>query len=145
MGDAKGYPRVYAIGDCNYSCIPEEGYFGEANLKKQPLALKPIPKISYPGEEEAVITCANLKISDKILYQNKKFDFFDDPYRLHNMHWPWGAGMFATSLGPDDACFVLHANPRPNSGYTVVWGYLCAWQKWFIEWSKVDQCREGII
>ena len=23
--------------------------------------------------------------------------------------WPWGAGMFATSLGPDDACFVIAA------------------------------------
>merc|ERR1712232_1162599 len=82
--DDKGYPRVYAIGDCNYSSIEEPG--------KAPSEwpLPPIPKISYPGEEEAVIACANLKICDKILYQNKKFDFWNDPLRLHEMHWPWG-------------------------------------------------------
>merc|ERR1712079_277963 len=59
---------------------------------------------------------------------------------VSTMHWPWGAGMFATSLGPKDACFVLGANWEKGSGYTVVWGRLCAWQKWIIEWSKVDEC-----
>jgi len=53
--------------------------------------------------------------------------------------------MFATSLGVNDACFVIAANPTPGSGYMVVWGYLCAWQKWFIEWSKVDQCKSNWI
>ncbi len=27
--------------------------------------------------------------------------------KLMDTWWPWGAGMFATSLGPDDACFVV--------------------------------------
>lgn len=36
--------------------------------------------------------------------------------------WPWGAGMFATSLGPHDACFVAGANENKNSGYMVKLG-----------------------
>merc|ERR1719460_3231751 len=45
--DDKGYPRVFAIGDCNYGCIEEKG--------KGPndWPIPPIPKISYPGEEES--------------------------------------------------------------------------------------------
>jgi hypothetical protein len=165
--DQKGYARVYAIGDCNYGCIPEEGYFNyplnegddgydEAikngakpeDLRKpqaQKMTIMPIPKISYPGEEEAVIACANLKICDKILFQNKKFDWFNDPYKLHDMHWPWGAGMFATSLGPDDACFVAGANWNKGSGFMVTWGSLSAVQKEIIEASKVDECANGVI
>ncbi len=54
-------------------------------------------------------------------------------------------GMFATSLGPDDACFVLAANHRPKSGYMVVWGWPCAIQKELIETTKVDECRMGLI
>ena len=65
--------------------------------------------------------------------------------KLTEAWWPWGAGMFATSLGVNDACFVIAANPSPGSGYMVLYGNLCAWQKWFIEWSKVDQCKEGLI
>ena len=37
--------------------------------------------------------------------------------------WPWGAGMFATSLGPHDACFVAGANENKNSGYMVSLGW----------------------
>ena len=137
--EAKGYPRVCAIGDCSYSCIEEAG-------RPPPKWRIPlIPKISYPGEEEAVTACAKLKITDKILYQNKKFDFFGDPYRLVPMHWPWGAGMFATSLGPDDACFVAGANWNKGSGYCVLWGSLSAVQKEIIEASKTDECANGVI
>ena len=64
---------------------------------------------------------------------------------LTEMWFPWGSGMFATSLGSQDACFVIAATMTPGSGYMVVWGYLCAWQKWYIEWSKVDQCKQGWI
>merc|ERR1712000_208228 len=95
--------------------------------------------ISYPAEEQAVIVATNIVKIDKMMYDG------DDKIKTHNMHWPWGAGMFATSLGPKDACFVLGANWEKGSGYTVVWGRLCAWQKWIIEWSKVDECAYGII
>ena len=52
--------------------------------------------------------------------------------------WPWGAGMFATSLGPDDACFVLAANSTLGSGMLSLWGWCSAVQKEIIESSKVS-------
>merc|ERR1712203_746009 len=35
--------------------------------------------------------------------------------KLLDTWWPWGAGMFATSLGPHDACFVVAANENKGS------------------------------
>ena len=37
--------------------------------------------------------------------------------------------MFATSLGPHDACFVLAANDKKGSGYMVNWYWPAAIQK----------------
>lgn len=37
--------------------------------------------------------------------------------------------MFATSLGPHDACFVAAANENKNSGYMVNWWIPAALQK----------------
>eukprot|EP00747_Dinoflagellata_sp_TGD_P155196 gnl/TRDRNA2_/TRDRNA2_177559_c0_seq1.p2 gnl/TRDRNA2_/TRDRNA2_177559_c0~~gnl/TRDRNA2_/TRDRNA2_177559_c0_seq1.p2 ORF type:complete len:464 (+),score=125.66 gnl/TRDRNA2_/TRDRNA2_177559_c0_seq1:86-1477(+) len=137
--DDKGYPRVFAIGDCNYGCIEEKG--------KGPndWPIPPIPKISYPGEEEAVIACKNIEKIDKLYYKDQKTGCCGEPLMLHNMHWPWGAGMFATSLGPDDACFVAGANHIKNSGIMCLWGSLSAVQKEIIEASKVDECAFGFV
>jgi len=137
--DEKGYARIYAIGDCNYSCVEEAG------KKPDEWPIPPIPKISYPGEEEAVIATKNIVKIDKMVYQGKKTDNFGGSLEPHIMHWPWGAGMFATSLGPDDACFVAGANWQKNSGIMCVWGSVCAVQKEVIEASKVDECAYGIV
>jgi len=137
--DDKGHGRIYAVGDCNM--------LGD---------LPPIPKISYPGEEQAAVACRQIEMVDSIYYDKKDEGCYAWPkqwpalpcygkYEMQEFWWPWGSGMFATSLGVNDACFVIAANPTPGSGYMVVWGYLCAWQKWFIEWSKVDQCKQGWI
>merc|ERR1711988_957877 len=40
--DEKGYPRIFAVGDCNYSCVEEPG------KKPDEWPIPPIPKISYP-------------------------------------------------------------------------------------------------
>merc|ERR1711881_822780 len=77
--------------------------------------LPPIPKISYPTKE------------------------------LNKTWWPWGAGMFATSLGPHDACFVLAANENKGSGCMVNWWIPAALQKEIIETTKVNECKNGII
>merc|ERR1712178_571000 len=53
--DHKGQPRIFAVGDCNYSCVEEPG------KKPNEWPIPPMPKISYPGEEEAVIACGNLE------------------------------------------------------------------------------------
>jgi len=137
--DDQGNGRIYAVGDCNMLAD-----------------LPPIPKISYPGEEQAAVACRQIDMIEAKYYHNKKSGLYTIPkqwpiipcygeFKLIDFWWPWGSGMFATSLGVNDACFVIAANPTPGSGYMVVWGYLCSWQKWFIEWSKVDQCKEGYI
>jgi hypothetical protein len=137
--DEKGYHRIYAIGDCNYGCIEEAG------KKPNEWPIPPIPKISYPGEEESIIACANIEIVDKLMYRNIQTGHFGKPLKPHTMHWPWGAGMFATSLGPDDAVFVAGANWEKGSGIACVWGSLCAVQKEIIEASKTDECAFGLI
>eukprot|EP00932_Pfiesteria_piscicida_P008603 SRR837773.19087.p1 GENE.SRR837773.19087~~SRR837773.19087.p1 ORF type:complete len:312 (+),score=163.40 SRR837773.19087:128-937(+) len=137
--DEKGFARVWAVGDCNYGCVEEKG--------KPPAEwpIPPIPKISYPGEEEAIVALKNLEAVDKLVYRNVTTTSLGFPVKVQEMHWPWGAGMFATSLGPVDACFVAGANWEKNSGLMCVWGRPCAWQKWIIEWSKTDECKYGII
>jgi len=137
--DDQGNGRIFAVGDCNMLA-----------------GLPPIPKISYPGEEQAAVACRQIEIVDAKYFGKKSKGCYTIPKQwpiipcfgsleLTEFWWPWGSGMFATSLGVNDACFVIAANPTPGSGYMVVWGYLCSWQKWFIEWSKVDQCKEGYI
>jgi len=136
--DSKGMPRIFAVGDCNYGCVEEPG--------KPPnqWPIPPIPKISYPGEEEAVIACRNIEKIDHMQH-GKTHDRCGNKLEVHDMHWPWGAGMFATSLGPDDACFVAGANWEKNSGLLTTWGQLSSVQKEIIEASKIDECQMGLI
>merc|ERR1712187_480008 len=72
--DEKGYGRVYAVGDCNYSCVE-----GEPGQKPDEFPIPPIPKISYPGEEEAIIAVKNIDKIDKLVYQNVKTTHFGYP------------------------------------------------------------------
>eukprot|EP00928_Gymnodinium_smaydae_P053009 TRINITY_DN370_c1_g1_i2.p2 TRINITY_DN370_c1_g1~~TRINITY_DN370_c1_g1_i2.p2 ORF type:complete len:113 (-),score=26.93 TRINITY_DN370_c1_g1_i2:95-406(-) len=67
------------------------------------------------------------------------------PTKLKPTWWPWGAGMFATSLGPHDACFVMAANEKKGSGYMVNWWIPAALQKELIETTKIDECRDRPI
>ncbi|CAK9062068.1 unnamed protein product [Durusdinium trenchii] len=124
---------------------------GGGGKKPDDWPIPPIPKISYPGEEMCIVACTNIEKTDRLLFQSKTVDCCGDPLKVWDMHWPWGAGMFATSLGPDDACFVAGANWQKNSGLMCVWGQVCAVQKEFIEasktdaWSVLDECAYGFI
>lgn len=131
-------PRVYAVGDCNFGCI-------EGNGPPRNWPIPPIAKISYPGEEEAVIAARNVEKTDALIFKGDTHDCWGTKIEIHNMHWPWGAGMFATSLGPNDACFVAGANYNGNSGFTVLYGSVSAVQKEIIEHSKVDECAHGFL
>ena len=93
-----------------------------------------MPKISYPGEEQAFHACKNVMKLQRGGSNASK--------NLISTWWPWGAGMFATSLGPHDACFVLGANETKGSGYMVNWWIPAALQKEIIEKTKVDECRD---
>jgi NADH dehydrogenase FAD-containing subunit len=122
-GTVWGDGTVFAVGDCNYGCL------GSPPNWEMP----PVPKISYPGEEQALHACVNMERMVK-----KKGS-------LKPTWWPWGAGMFATSLGPHDACFVLAANHEKGSGYMVNWWIPAALQKEIIESTKINECKNGII
>jgi len=125
-GEVYGAGNIYAVGDCNYGCISN----GDKNPSNWPLP--PIPKISYPGEEQALHACVNIEA----MHFNRT---------LRRTWWPWGGGMFATSLGPHDACFVIAANDQRGSGYMVNWWLPAALQKEIIETTKVNECKNGII
>mmetsp|Transcript_72476 Transcript_72476/g.156714 ORF Transcript_72476/g.156714 Transcript_72476/m.156714 type:complete len:443 (-) Transcript_72476:143-1471(-) len=112
----------FAVGDCNYGCIGEPGNW----------EMPPVPKISYPGEEQALHAIVNLERMDR-------------GKALKPTWWPWGAGMFATSLGPHDACFVVAANENKGSGYMVNWWIPAALQKEIIETTKVNECKNQLI
>jgi NADH dehydrogenase FAD-containing subunit len=126
-GEVWGKGHVFAVGDCNYGCIGNPGKSGDEWV------MAPIPKISYPGEEQALHACKNLEKLAKGKTQ------------LSETWWPWGAGMFATSLGPHDACFVCNANHVKASGWMVNWWLPAAIQKEVIETTKVNECKNGLI
>jgi len=128
VGAVWGAGTIFAVGDCNYGCIGNPPNW----------VMPPIPKISYPGEEQALHACKNLEILD-----HNKYGGGRKP--LKPTWWPWGAGMFATSLGPHDACFVCAANEIKGSGYMVNWWIPGALQKEVIETTKVNECKNGII
>ena len=94
-----GGGKVYAVGDCNLFSMA---------------LMNPLPKISYPSEEQALHAVKSIENAERtsgcfgLISRAPK-----DPVVTW---WPWGAGMFATSLGPDDACFVLAANHNKGSG-----------------------------
>jgi len=121
-GAVWGDGSVFAVGDCNLGCIGDPPNF----------EMPPIPKISYPGEEQALHAVKNIECLQK-------------GKAMKPTWWPWGAGMFATSLGPHDACFVLAANETKGSGWMVNWWIPAALQKEIIETSKINECRNGII
>merc|ERR1711953_87714 len=129
-GAVYGDGSVFAVGDCNYGCIGDPPNW----------VMPPIPKISYPGEEQALHACKNVERLDA-----QRRGAMCAKKELYATWWPWGAGMFATSLGPHDACFVLAANENKGSGYMVNWWFLAAYQKELIETTKVDECKDRLI
>merc|ERR1712014_387912 len=123
---------VFAVGDCNLGCLGDPPNF----------EMPPIPKISYPGEEQALHAVNNLERLDRMRYPHGCCSSLCTPKKLLPTWWPWGAGMFATSLGAHDACFVVAANHEKGSGYMVNWWIWAALQKEIIEQTKIDECRD---
>jgi len=123
-GAVWGDGSIFAVGDCNLGCIGEPPNF----------EMPPVPKISYPGEEQALHAVNNMKKMAA-----------GKPGKMKPTWWPWGAGMFATSLGPHDACFVLAANENKGSGYMINWWIPAALQKEIIESTKINECKNGCI
>mmetsp|Transcript_38611 Transcript_38611/g.88421 ORF Transcript_38611/g.88421 Transcript_38611/m.88421 type:complete len:465 (-) Transcript_38611:105-1499(-) len=129
-----GNGKIFAVGDCNQTFADE---------------IKPIPKISYPGEEQATHACESIKkMAGKTGCcgcPNFCCGLGKKSPTPKVSWWPWGAGMFATSLGPNDACFVIAAKSEPRTGHLVLCGVLSAIQKWLIECTKVNENKGGYI
>eukprot|EP00931_Biecheleriopsis_adriatica_P022904 TRINITY_DN14591_c0_g1_i1.p1 TRINITY_DN14591_c0_g1~~TRINITY_DN14591_c0_g1_i1.p1 ORF type:complete len:457 (-),score=93.78 TRINITY_DN14591_c0_g1_i1:180-1550(-) len=124
VGETWAEGRVFAVGDCNYGCIGSPPNW----------ILPPVPKVSFPGEEQATHACKNLRCLNATLSGRGQKD-------LRDTFWPWGAGMFATSLGPSDACFVMGATHEKGTGWMVNWWLPAVLQKDLIERTKLMECR----
>lgn len=63
--------------------------------------------------------------------------------------YPWGAGIFAVSLGPSDGCIITggthEGSQQMNMGRLAFVGLAAAVQKELIETTKVDECKGGFI
>uniref|UniRef100_A0A7S0FWV1 FAD/NAD(P)-binding domain-containing protein n=1 Tax=Pyrodinium bahamense TaxID=73915 RepID=A0A7S0FWV1_9DINO len=129
VGDLWGGGRVFAVGDCNYGGIGTPPQW----------VMPPVPKVSYPGEEQAFHACKNVRLLDAQLTRTEGAPPVGD---LKDTWWPWGAGMFATSLGKVDGCFVVGANHTKGSGVVLTWGWLSSFQKDFIEKTKMMECKD---
>lgn len=107
-----------------------------------------LPKNSFPGEDMATIACHNIMHLEK---RKNPVNFKPGCLtgmrlkKMKEIHWNFGMGLCATSLGPNDATFVIGSTEESGSGYQVLTGALSAYQKEFIRWSKVDQCRMGCL
>jgi len=128
VGEVWAGGRAFAVGDCNYGCIGSPPNW----------IMPPVPKISFPGEEQACHACANVMCLDAQRFAGSTAEMKDT-------WWPWGAGMFATSLGPRDACFVLGANHEKGSGWLVNWWWPAVIQKDLIEKTKVMECKHSRV
>jgi NADH dehydrogenase FAD-containing subunit len=136
-----GSGKVFAVGDCNFGCVG-----GPADWAPGGKGIPPIPKISYPGEEQAHHAAVNVKSLDYMEHGDPGGVFsLCIPSKPMDTWWPWGAGMFATSLGPHDACFVLGANSTPGSGFMLLKGWMSVILKEFLEASIVDAKKGGMV
>mmetsp|Transcript_52730 Transcript_52730/g.122716 ORF Transcript_52730/g.122716 Transcript_52730/m.122716 type:complete len:464 (-) Transcript_52730:44-1435(-) len=141
VGEVWGSGRVFAVGDCNYGCIGTAPNW----------VLAPVPKIAYPGEEQAYHACRNIRLLDQHLHREEGVS----PVHLKDTWWPWGAGLFATSLGVRDGCFVAGAERQRGganqpvgqrgSGLVVAWGGLASFTKNFIERTKMMECQDKCL
>merc|ERR1712107_928215 len=131
--------RVYAIGDCNAACVGQRDS-GEVNARGQKIFaydINPIPKISYPGEEEAVIVSKNIKKIDKT---NRGVAC--NPPKVCTGHGVQDGSQHLWAL----MMHVLFQVPTGNLVREVaLYGGLSAVQKEVIEASKVDECKYGFI
>merc|ERR1712150_88003 len=135
-----GQGNIFAIGDCNYGCIggPADWDAGKG--------LRPMPKISYPAEEQAVQVSRSIAVLDKQKFGNTGCtDACCIRSKMVPTWWIWGSGMFITSLGPHDAIFVFAANHNKGSGYIGLWGWLGAIQKELVETTKIDECKDNFL
>eukprot|EP00927_Polykrikos_kofoidii_P079180 TRINITY_DN7596_c0_g1_i1.p1 TRINITY_DN7596_c0_g1~~TRINITY_DN7596_c0_g1_i1.p1 ORF type:complete len:476 (-),score=82.38 TRINITY_DN7596_c0_g1_i1:80-1507(-) len=137
-GAVWGDGSVFAAGDC------VAGYVGEPPN----FVLPPVPKLAYCGEEQAALACRNIRLLDASRHGRRGCCFRGgngSPPLLKETWWPWGAGIFAISLGPRDSCLVVGVSHGSGSGRMVAHRYFAVVQKMIIEKTKVNESRHGVL
>merc|ERR1712232_588688 len=90
---------VFAVGDCNAVSSRSE--------------IPAMPKTGYVAEQQAVHACRNIISLDKQLARGgSRKQICCLPARpsepaLASTWYPWGAGIYAVSLGPEDGCVIV--------------------------------------
>jgi len=138
QGHAYGNGNIYTVGDCNYGSIGTQAEWKEG--KGMPY----IPKIAYPAEEQALHVARNISYWDAKEHGSIGFCL---PIARETW-WPWGAGTYAISLGPNDGCGVVGCPPsggtQKGSGWMCLSGSVAVLQKELIESTKLtEQRHEG--
>uniref|UniRef100_A0A7S4S6Z1 FAD/NAD(P)-binding domain-containing protein n=1 Tax=Alexandrium monilatum TaxID=311494 RepID=A0A7S4S6Z1_9DINO len=145
QGEKWGEGVVFAFGDCM-------AYYAKT-ASEAPAAQRdapPVPKTAYSAEQQAVHACRNIRALDHQRYGGSlrlagclplPAALFPGAAKLRSTWYPWGAGIFAISLGPEDGCVVLGLDGSRDSGRLWSHGLVAAAQKELIETTKVAQCR----
>merc|ERR1711964_497505 len=82
-GEMWGNGNIYAIGDCNYGCI------GNPDDWKSGKGMYPVPKISYPAEEQALHAVRNIIVTDRQKHGKSGWECCPAT-KLKETWWPWG-------------------------------------------------------
>jgi len=132
-----GQGVVFVTGDCMWGCI------GESRKWELP----PVPKTGYPAEEQAVHVSRNVKLLDLQKVPGTSYCCcLPLPgccigSSMMDTWYPWGAGIFAISLGPQDGCIVTGNTDEKNTGRLRFHGQIAAAQKELIEATKMAHLR----
>lgn len=128
-----GHGHFFAVGDCVHGSVARPS--SPSRGKTCGLA---VPKTGFSAEEQAVHACVNIRILDRRLHEAS---CLGPCTSLRSTWYPWGAGIFSISLGPNDACLIVDQTEVADSGHLLCVGALAVAQKEFIETSKMAHLR----
>jgi len=150
QGDKWGEGLVFAVGDCMaYASQGSSRQAASSEGAAPQWDAPPVPKTGYSAEQQAVHACRNIKALDYQRYGGSiRLSCIPVPSmlvpgmtKLRSTWYPWGAGIFAISLGPEDGCVVMGLSGGKDSGRLWSHGLVAAAQKELIESTKIAQCR----
>merc|ERR1712232_265604 len=138
-----GDKTVYAVGDCNMGYVLKEGG-DDSNF-----VIPHVPKMGYPAEQQAIHVSRSIKALDTLWYHGQghccclPVPQACAQKRPFATWYPWGAGIYAISLGPQDGLFISDGSEQKGSGKVRHRGMFAAAQKELIETTKVAQCQRS--
>ncbi|CAL1130118.1 unnamed protein product [Cladocopium goreaui] len=119
-GERWGGGNIFAVGDCVSSS-------GEASKWDLPQ----LPKTGFPAEQQAMQAARNIKALDRRWFAKRCLgcvprEGLCSPWHLRPTWFPWAAGIFAISLGPEDGVVIVGAKYEKGSGRVYCRGALAA-------------------